>query len=408
MKKAYDIIVGGGGIIGLAMAVAAAYQGFNVALVDETDKKIKKNRKFDGRAYALSPSTVKMLHVLGIWKGVAETAQPITNMKVSDGIAGRGASPFFMHFDEKDMDLGPIAYMVEDRFLKTALWNKVLSCNNISSFFGSKIMAQRIDSGLITVDLKDKSKIEAGLLVGADGRLSAIAKQSGIKRDIYNYHQTSIVCAVSHEKDHFGEAHQFFMPAGPLAILPLQNMISSIVWTEDKDNANYLKSLSNNDFLKELQTRFGSFRGQIRLLSDKYFFPLSLSLSKTLVSERVALVGDAAHAVHPIAGQGLNLGLRDVASLTEIVTLARRRGEDFGSNHVLSEYSNWRDLDRFTLSSFTHTINKVFSNDNLILRTLRGVGMSAINKIPKIRGSLMKEASGQGSDIPILMCGRRI
>ncbi len=408
MNKAYDIIVGGGGNIGLVMAAASAYQGLNVALVDEGVSNILKNSQFDGRAYALSPATIKMLNVLGIWKELVDSAQPILSMKVSDGIAGSGAFPFYMNFDHRDMESGPIAYMVEERFLKTALWNKVLSYKNISKIFDSKIVSQNINSGLISVHFENKSKIFGKLLVGADGRQSTVAEHSGIKRDVHNYHQTSIVCAVSHEKDHFGEAHQFFMPAGPLAILPLQNKVSSIVWTECKDNAENLKGLSSNDFLAELKTRFGSFRGRISLLSDRNFFPLSLSLSKSLVAQRVALVGDAAHAVHPIAGQGLNLGMRDVASLVEILTVARRCGEDIGSIDVLSRYSAWRDLDRLTLSSFTHIINKAFSNDNLILRMCRGIGMGVINRMPKLRGSLMNEASGQGNDLPVLMSGRPI
>ena len=274
--------------------------------------------------------------------------------------------------------------------------------------FESKILTQHVDSRYISVHFKNKTTICSKLLVGADGRNSLIAQKSGIKRNIVDYQQTGIVCAVSHEKDHLGEAHQFFMPTGPLAILPLQNRVSSIVWTEQNAKLNYLEALNDEDFLEELAIRFGKFRGPIGLKGRRHFFPLSLSIAKTLVTQRVALVGDAAHAVHPLAGQGLNLGMRDVASLAEIVTLARRCGEDYGMNEVLLRYSNWRDFDRLTLYSFTHIINKIFSNESVILRALRGLGMGAINNIPAIKKGLMKEASGQGKELPVLMTGRKI
>ena len=408
MKKKYDIIIGGGGVIGLTIAIALAEQGLSVAIVDDKPPTTEDKVKFDGRAYALSSATVKMLSVLGIWKELVKTAQPILDMKVSEGKAGKGASPFFMHFDHKDMDSGPIGYMVEDRFLKQILLNKLFSNKSISKFYGAKIVDQEINQGIIEVHFENKTSIAAKLLVGSDGRTSMIGERSGIKRNTFDYQQTSIVCAVSHEKDHLGEAHQFFMPAGPLAILPLQNNISSIVWTEQNQKADQLKKISDKKFYDELKIRFGGFRGKISLEGQRYFFPLSLSISKTLISNRVALVGDAAHAVHPVAGQGLNLGMRDVASLVEIITLARRRGEDYGLENILSSYATWREFDRVTLYGFTHLINQVFSNDSPFLKTFRGIGMVAINNIPMVQRFLMREASGFGQGLPLLMSGRRI
>ncbi len=408
MTKTYDIIIGGSGIIGSAMAIALATNGLTVALVDQTSVDNTKRPKFDGRAYALSPSTVKMLSVLDIWEKLSKTVQPILEMQVFEGTSGRGVSQFHINFDYNDMESGPIAYMVEDRFLKAVLMEGISSNKRISHFFGSKIVDQRVNKGHVEVRLSNKSLLLGKLLVGSDGRQSEIGERSGIKRNIFNYRQTSIVCAVSHEKNHSGEAHQFFRPAGPLAILPLQNKISSIVWTETNEKADQLRKLSDDDFLKELATSFGSFRGQISLKGERYFFPLLLSISRKLISQRVALIGDAAHAVHPLAGQGLNLGMRDVASLTEIIVQARRCGEDYGTIHVLKRYSTWRDLDRLTLYGFTHMVNKAFSNDSLVLKTLRGIGMTAINNVPFMRRALMNEASGYGNDIPSLMAGRKI
>lgn len=408
MKKTYDIIVGGAGIVGSTMALALANQGLSVAIVDERPSINSTELKFDGRAYALSSTTVKMLSVLNVWEQLVKNVTPILDIKVSDGVAGRGAAPFYLHFDHHDLESGPIAYMVEDRFLKGRLIEEIMSNKSISKVFGSKILKQNANEEVIEVELRNNLKIYGKLLVGADGRLSAIGERSGIKRSTFNYQQTGIACAVRHEREHFGEAHQFFMPAGPIAILPLQKKISSIVWTEKKEKADYLMTLSDEDFVQELKTRFGNFRGQIGLKGERYFFPLSLSISKTLISHRVALIGDAAHAFHPIAGQGLNLGMRDIASLTEIVTLARRCGEDFGKYDVLERYSNWRNLDRLTFCGFTHAINKVFSNDLFILRALRGIGMGAINNISPVRRSLMRVASGKGGELPSLMSGRKI
>lgn len=408
MKETYDIIIGGTGIIGSVMALALAEQGLKIVLVDETPNQAKHNLKFDGRAYALSLSTFKMLSVLDVWKDLAKSVQPILDIKVSDGRVGQGASPFYMHFDHRDMECGPIGYMVEDRFLRNILLEKLSACRSVSTIFGSRIVSQRINSGQIEIKLENNFVISGKLLIGSDGRKSTIAERSGIKRNVSNYGQTSLVCAVSHDLDHLGEAHQFFMPPGPLAILPLKERRSSIVWTEKNETADQIKNFSDKEFLDELIIRFGNFRGQIRLEGKRYSFPLSLSISKSLVSNRVALVGDAAHALHPVAGQGLNLGMRDVASLAEIIILAGRRGEDYGMSDVLSRYSTWREFDRLTLYSFTHVVNKLFSNESVILRALRGIGMGTINNVPHLRKILMMEASGLGNDLPLLMSGRKI
>jgi len=408
MEKTYDIIIGGGGIIGSMMALALSDQGLKIALIDDNPISQKTELDFDGRAYALSLSTYKMLSSLKVWDDLHQSVQPILDIKVSDGLVGYGASPFHMHFDHKEMELGPIGYMVEDRFLRYALMERLLSNKTISTFFETKIVSQTVKPGCVKLDLENGATFVGKILIGSDGLKSTTAERSGIKRNFHNYGQTSLVCAVSHDREHLGEAHQFFMPAGPFAILPLINGRSSIVWTEKSGLADQIKLLSDKDFLKELKIRFGDFRGQVRLQGKRYVFPLSLSIAKTIVSKRVALIGDAAHALHPIAGQGLNLGMRDVASLAEVIIVAFRRGEDFGAQDVLARYASWREFDRVTLYGVTHTVNKLFSNHSLVLRALRGVGMTVINNIPTVRRSLMKEASGLGNDLPSLMMGKQI
>ena len=408
MEKTYDIIIGGGGIIGSMMALALADQGLKIALIDVNPLSLKTELDFDGRAYALSLSTFKMLSILKLWEDLRLNVQPILDIKVSDGIAGHGASPLHMHFNSREMESGPIGFMVEDRFLRQALIAKLLSNKTISTFFENKIVSQEVKPGYIKLELENRSTVVGKILIGADGRESMTAERSGIKRNFHNYKQTSLVCAVSHELDHFGEAHQFFMPGGPLAILPLIKGRSSIVWTEKSELAVQMSSLSEKDFLNQLQIRFGNFRGEIRLQGRRYAFPLALSIAKDIVSERVVLIGDAAHALHPIAGQGLNLGMRDVASLAETIIVALRRGEDIAAPDVLARYSSWREFDRLTLCGVTHSVNKFFSNHSLALRVVRGVGMAVINNAPTFQRCLMREASGLGSDLPSLMVGRKI
>ena len=215
-----------------------------------------------------------MLSSLNLWDDLRQSVQPILDIKVSDGIVGHGASPLHMHFDHSEMESGPIGYMVEDRFLRQVLVEKLLCYKTISTFFGNKIVSQVLLPGKIILGLENKTMILGKILIGSDGRKSMIAERSGIKRNFYDYKQTSLVCAVAHEKDHFGQAHQFFMPSGPLAILPLIKGRSSVVWTEKSEKADQIKTLADQDFLKELKVRFGDFRGQISRQGRRYSFPL--------------------------------------------------------------------------------------------------------------------------------------
>jgi len=256
--------------------------------------------------------------------------------------------------------------------------------------------------------LEDGREISARLLVGADGRQSGVAQRAGIRRDIWDCGQTALVCAVEHELPHDGVAHQFFMPSGPLAILPLQGNRASIVWSETHARAAEIAALDDAGFLDALRPCFGDFLGKVELAGARFSYPLNFSLAQSLTGERMALVGDAAHGVHPIAGQGLNAGLRDVGALAEIVVDAHRRGEDFASKLVLDRYHQWRRFDRTTLAMTMDAFNRLFSNDNTLLRGLRGLGMGVVNALPHLRRSFMREAAGLTGDVPRLLRGKSL
>jgi len=351
-------------------------------------------------------TSTRLLDGIGVWGDVAENAQPMLEIKVTDGRAGEGPSPFFMHFDHAEIEEGPMGHMVEDRHLRRALTDATQTTENITLLNGETVIAQNVDASGVTLTLASGKTVRAKLLVGADGRGSGTAARAGIKRIGWGYGQTALVCAISHEKPHGGVAHQFFMPPGPLAILPLTENRSSIVWSETTENAARINALPDDAYLDVLRPRFGDFLGEISLAGARYTYPLSLSLAHSMVADRVALLGDAAHGVHPIAGQGLNAGMRDVAALAEVIADALRRGQDVGSATVLDQYQIWRRFDNTALALATDSFNRLFSNDNSLLRIARDVGMAAINALPGARRGFIREAAGLTGELPRLMRGK--
>ncbi|SFR14777.1 UbiH/UbiF/VisC/COQ6 family ubiquinone biosynthesis hydroxylase [Poseidonocella sedimentorum] len=408
MHAEHDILIAGGGLNGASLALAAARAGFSVLMIDRLPPEAQTASDFDGRSYALAAASVRMLQALDVWGAIEGEAQPILDIRVSDGRPGEGGGLFGLHFDHRDLENGPMGHMVEDRHLRPALLAALAAEPGITVESPAEIVAQRAEPGAIIVTLADGTERRARLLAGCDGRGSGVGARAGIRRTGWDYGQSALVCAIAHERPHEGVAHQFFMPAGPLAILPLTGGRSSIVWTERTAQAARISGMSAEDYLAVLRPRFGDFLGRISLAGARFSYPLSLSLANSFVADRVALVGDAAHGVHPIAGQGLNAGLRDVAALAEVLTQAARRGEDIASPLVLARYQQWRRFDAATLAVATDAFNRLFSNDNPILRALRGLGMGAVNALPAARRGAMREAAGLSGETPKLLRGEQI
>lgn len=392
MKTDYDVIIAGGGLNGPVLALALASAGMRVAVVDPRPADARSEAGFDGRAYALAVASQRLLKALGLWSELAGNSQPITQVKASQGQPGEGAGPFFLHFDSAEIEEGPVGYMLEDRFLYRALLAAM--ADQVTHLPGIAVIGHDVDATAVKVDLSDERQLTARVLIGADGRKSGVAERAGIPRRGWDYGQTALVAAIQHELPHDGIAHQYFMSTGPLAILPLPGNCSSVVWSETNDNAEAIKALDDAEFLNVLRPRFGDFLGKISLAGQRFSYPLSLSLAERYVAPRIALVGDAAHGVHPIAGQGLNLGLRDVAALAQILVEAARRGEDFGTELVLERYQQWRRFDSTSLALGMDAVNHLFANENPVLRHVRGAGMGIVSAIPALRRGFMRQAAG--------------
>ena len=406
MKYDSDVIIAGGGLNGPALALALAQAGVTVTVVDAAPARQRADDSFDGRAYALAIASQKLLAAIGVWGQLAAQAQKMMEVKASDGRPGEGASALFLHFDSRELDQSPVGYMLEDRFLYRAFLDAMQAAPGITLIHETQVVAQEPGPGGIAVTLSDGRVLNARLLVGADGRRSGVAERAGITREGWGYGQTALVAAIDHELPHNGIAHQFFMPTGPLAILPLSGNRSSIVWSDTDENARVISALSDEDFLAVLRPRFGDFLGKISLAGPRFSYPLNLTLARAYAAPRVALVGDAAHGVHPIAGQGLNLGLRDVAALAEVLVEARRRGEDIGAIDVLERYQGWRRFDSTALALGMDSVNKLFSNDNPVLRAGRDLGMGLVQALGPLRRTFMRQAAGISGPLPRLLQGR--
>lgn len=403
MKVDSDIIIVGGGLNGSLMAIAAANIGFSTIVLDSKDNEASVENRFDGRSYALALSSVRLLKNLDIFKDIIDKSQPILDIKILDGKLVQGPSQFSLHFDNNEIHDGPMGQMVEDRFIRKALFTKINKNEQIDYKFNSKVTEHKKQSGYISVTLDNGKKLDTKLLVGADGRNSELANRAEIKKSGWKYNQSALVCAIEHEADHNGVAWQYFMPSGPLAVLPMTGKRSCIVWTEQNANAKAINLFDETRYTKILAARLGNFLGKFKIIGDRHTYPLELSIADQFIDERLALIGDAAHSVHPIAGQGLNAGFKDIAVLAHIIQDAHNRGEDLGSLGVLKRYEEWRRFDSAQLAYSTDLFNKLFSNENEALRLARNIGLKLLDSIPVAKRNIIKEAAGITGELPRLM-----
>lgn len=405
MKFDADIAIVGGGLNGCALAIACASVGLSSIVLDRLPKNVQKETTFDGRAYALAYATGRMLRTLGVWEKISTDVQPILDVKVSDGRPGEGAAPQFLHFDHQELEEGPMGHLIEDRFLRKAFFDVIDDDPLITYLAETNVAEFKTNSGNVEIETSAGKTLKTRLIVGSDGRNSSVAKSAGIARRGWEYEQSALVCALEHELPHNGTAHQFFTPAGPLAVLPLPGNRCSIVWTENDEQAAVINGLDDDGYLNALAPVFGDFLGSLKLVGQRHSYPLSLSIAERFADHRLALVGDAAHGIHPLAGQGLNLGLKDVAALSQVLAMAARRGEDIGTSIVLERYQQWRRFDASAMAAATDGINRLFSNDNIVLRGARDFGLGAVNSMPSLRRGFMRHAAGLSGDLPKLMQG---
>lgn len=402
-----DVLVVGGGYVGLSVAVAIkqAAPHLSVEVVEAAPEDAWKK---DPRASAIIAAATKMLDVFGLWERIEPDAQPINRMIVTDSKTSDPVRPVFLTFDGSVEDGRPFAHMIPNVSMVAAL-RDACADRGIAIRHGLKATGFRDTGPSAELTLSDGSTIMSRLVVACDGVRSKLRDLAGIKTVTWQYGQSGIVTTVEHERPHEGVAEEHFLPAGPFAILPLTGNRSSLVWTERTADADRLVASDDLLFEAELERRFGHKLGTIRATADRRAFPLGLTLARAFVAPRLALAGDAAHGIHPISGQGLNLGFKDVAALAETVVDANRLGLDIGSINVLERYQTWRRFDTFRMGVTTDVLNRLFSNDVTPIRVLRDFGLGLVDRVPALKSYFIREAAGTATtDAPRLLAGEAI
>ena len=401
-----DVLIAGGGFAGLALAIAlrqALGPPFAVAVADPA---LGVSHANDPRASAIVAAARRLLEALGVWQRVAEETQPILDMVVTDSRLDDAVRPVFLTFAGEIEPGEPFAHMIENRYLIDALAERARSAGVMLSSDAVGDIA--VQGERIVVSLGADTAIGARLLVAADGARSNIRDRAGIAMHGWAYGQSAIVCTVGHERDHEGRAEEHFLPAGPFAILPLKGRRSSLVWTETAAEAERIVALPDAAFHDALEQRFKLHLGEITVLSPRRVHPLGFFVARSFIAERIALIGDAAHVIHPIAGQGLNMGLKDVASLAEVLVDAARLGLDPGSPAVLERYQRWRRFDTMAMGFATDGLNRLFSNRSDILRFARDLGLGVVDRVPNLKRLFIREAAGLVGEVPKLLRGEAL
>lgn len=399
-----DLLIAGGGNTGAALALAASAAGLTVILTDAEPAARRASPGFDGRAYALAAASVKMLGALGVWPAVAAEAEPMRAIEIFDGRLG-DPGPVRLRFDGAALDAAPFAVLLEDRFLRAALLDAVAADPRVTHLSPTRVVDHEAGSAGAVATLDDGRRIAARLIAACDGKRSLTAARAGISWSRARYDQIGLVCALRCDAPHGGVARQVFYPGGPFAMLPLPGDRVSIVWSERTAEARRIAALDDRGYAAEIALRAGGLLGRVALEGRRWAYPLDFSLAYGFVGPRLAVVGDAAHGFHPIAGQGFNLSLRDAAALAETLAEARRRGEDPGAPAVLERYQQWRRFDAAAFGAATDGLNRLFSTDFAPLRALRDAGLACVGRLPALKRAFMATAAGAAGEAPRLLRG---
>ncbi|MDY0871575.1 UbiH/UbiF/VisC/COQ6 family ubiquinone biosynthesis hydroxylase [Dongia rigui] len=419
-----EILIVGGGLVGMAMAAALGGAGIPVTLVESEKLPDITAETFDGRSSAIAYGSQQVLSGIGAWDYIAAAAEPIRDIRVSDGgWQYREASPFFVHYHFADLNPDtvpgahgaqpPFGWIIENRAVRVGLLKRLAEIAAVTHLPGTRVREIAFEGSFNVVTLDDGTLIRARLVIGADGRASAVRRMAGITTQELGYKHSAIVCTVTHDRPHDGVAHEHFLPVGPFAMLPMTDDAegrhrSSIVWTEDPRIIPMLLALSDDELGGEIERRFGPTLGRIRPVGPRFNYPLKMILASTYIREGLALAGDAAHGMHPIAGQGFNMGVRDVAALSEVLVDAWRGGADLGSLAVLEHYARWRRFDNLMMLVVTDGLTRLFSNDIGPIRLARDIGFFLFNKAKPLKRLAMRHAMGIVGTLPRLVRGEKL
>ena len=418
----FDLAIVGAGLNGSLLALAAGKAGLRTALIDRVPLKSLTEAGFDGRTTAIAYTSQRLFAALGVWDDVADVAEPIRDIRISDAGHDGRPSALFLHFDHREAtpdsrDPAPMGWIVENRFLRAALLKRLADCPAVELVSPDEVVDTTRDLDRAELVLKSGRRLPARLVASAEGRFGSMREDAGIGAQSWSYGQTAIVLVAHHERPHRGVAQEKFLPGGPFAILPMTDgpahdgkageHRSSIVWTERTELARRLLELDPPRFQAEFARRFGDHLGHATPAGPRWSYPLSLVHADRYIDTRLVLVGDAAHGIHPIAGQGYNLGVRDIAALVEVLADSKRLGLDIGAADTLERYAQWRRTDNFAMVAGTDLLVWLFSNDSKPLRLARDLGLAAVNRVPALRRFFVRHAMGMVGDLPRLIRGER-